>query len=107
MDGNALYHAVYLLVGERIVGRVAEGEREEEAEELGDQDERQREHCILHSLQTFHMPEACVIRSRIRRVDRDDAPWTHRTSQLGEEVQVVLAGVRVPRDVADGQRPVV
>src|SRR5215210_34018 len=107
MDGYALYHAIHFLVGERIVRCVAEGEREAEAQELGNHDERQCERRILHSLQTFQKPEAWIICSRIRRGDRDDAPGTHRTFQLGEEVQVVLTRVRIPRDVGDGQRPIV
>src|SRR5215217_7264523 len=107
MDGYALYHAIHLLVGERVVRCVAEGEREAEAEELGDHNEWQRERRILHSLQTFQKPEAWIICSRIRRGDRDDAPGSHRTFQLGEEVQVVLTRVRIPRDVGDGQRPIV
>src|SRR5215204_4154933 len=107
MDGNALYHAIHFLVGERIVWCVAEGEREAEAEELGNHNERQRERRILDSLKTFQKPEAWIIRSRTRRGDRDDAPGTHRTFQLGEEIQIVLARVRIPRDVADGQRPIV
>src|SRR5687768_11434937 len=107
MDGDALYHAVDFLVGERVVRCVAESEREAEAEELGNHDERQRERRILHSLQTFQKPDAWIVYSRIRRADRDDAPGTHRTFQLDEEVQVVLTRVLIPRDVGDGQRPIV
>ena len=102
-----MYHAIHFLVGERIVRCVAEGEREAKAEELGDHNERQRERRILYSLKTFQKPEVWIIFSRIRRGDRDDAPWTHRTFQLREEVQVVLTRVRIPRDVGDGQRPIV
>src|SRR5215208_284653 len=107
MDRYALYHAIHFLVGERVVRCVAEGEREAEAKELGNHNEWQRECRIIHSLKTIQKPEAWIICSRIRRGDRDDAPWTHRTFQLGEEVQVVLTCVRDPRDIGDGQRPIV
>ena len=63
MDGNALYHAIHFSVGERIVRCVAEGQREGEAEKLGNQYERQHERRILHSLQTFQKPEAWIIYS--------------------------------------------
>src|SRR5215211_2495211 len=107
MYRNALYHAIHLPVGEGIVRRVTELEREVEPEELGDQNEWKRERRIIQPLKTIHEPEAGIICPRIRRGDRDDAFGTHRTFQLGEEVQVVLARVRIPRDVADGQRPIV
>src|SRR3712207_1615607 len=107
MDGDASYYAVHFLVGERVVRSVAEGEREAEAEELGDHDEWQRERRILYPLQTFQEPEARIFYSRIRRRDRDYALGAHRAFQLGEEVQVVLPRVRVPRDIGDGQRPIV
>ena len=74
MDGNALYHAIDLLVGERVVRCVAELEREAEAEKLGDHDERQRERRIVHPLHTFHEPEAWIFRARIRPGDRYDVP---------------------------------